>query len=199
MGISGKPRRSCSAGDRDHADPPLRACGIATGAATNIESTWPAITSVSAGERALVWDVQHLHAGRERKELDGQVQRAAGPGGRIREHAGRVLASATSSLTVRTGTVGFTTNTRKLTATELTPAKSRARSYGCFAVRAALTGKGRGDGKERVAIGRGLRHVVRPDHAIGARTIVDHEGLPQQLAESLGERPHDRIVGAARS
>ena len=51
-----------------------------------------------------------------------------------------------------------------------------------------------GDHRQRVAIGRGLRHLIRADIAAGTGTIVDGRGLAGALADIFGDDTAE-IVG----
>jgi hypothetical protein len=56
-----------------------------------------------------------------------------------------------------------------------------------------------GGEEQRVTVGLRLRHVFGPDRAVGAWSVVDDHGLPEQVPQPFGEKACDEIGGAAGS
>ena len=52
--------------------------------------------------------------------------------------------------------------------------------------------------QEGVAVRRGFRRGVAADDAAGAATVLDHDLLPERLAELRREQARDRVGAAAR-
>jgi hypothetical protein len=52
--------------------------------------------------------------------------------------------------------------------------------------------------QQRVAVGRGLRGLLRADVAARARTVLDHHLLPEAQAERLGHHARAVVGDAAR-
>lgn len=51
--------------------------------------------------------------------------------------------------------------------------------------------------EQRVPIRRRLRGKLGTDHAAGTRTIVDHDGLPEPLAERFTDEARNGVVTSA--
>ena len=58
--------------------------------------------------------------------------------------------------------------------------------------------RGRGRHAERVAVGRGLGDRIGADGAAGAGAVLDHDGLPEPLAELGRDQPPDHVHRRAR-
>ena len=52
--------------------------------------------------------------------------------------------------------------------------------------------------EHRVAVGGRLHHQIHADVAVGAGTILDHEGLAEGFAEILGESAREKIDRTSR-
>jgi len=52
--------------------------------------------------------------------------------------------------------------------------------------------------QESVAVARGLGGRGGTDHSARTGTVLDHDGLPQPLADGLGGNARNQVVGAAR-
>jgi len=51
--------------------------------------------------------------------------------------------------------------------------------------------------KQRVAVGRALRHVIGADDAGARRAVLDHEALPEALAQMLRQDARDQVGSTA--